>query len=326
VAVRPQLQVRATRIDVDMRLLGAPAVVAIPLDPDCRRRRDGRRARRSRGHRLPGPMHGAQPVVGREGLAPLGPAYRHGPLLLRAGIRATGVNASARPPGHASFRLIALAYPAKTAFPRLRRRACDRRTQPADQAVNRNGSSTVATSVRSTDATTLSSWIVLHLSSSAKSIITILGMKALSTGPFECTRPSSAAVIRSWIDAYRPLVHSFFSDCRLTLVHIVSLRWRMLSKMPVVVQYIIPMTSGPQPTPLRIRLFCFCLFWEVLKNGLKMLVPPLPKYCSPSNSRSKAPPPLRFWKARMPCAPGSSSPVASRPDCENSTTTLPRSS
>src|SRR5690606_33971778 len=113
VAVRPQLQVRATRIDVDMRLLGAPAVVAIPLDPDCRRRRDGRRARRSRGHRLPGPMHGAQPVVGREGLAPLGPAYRHGPLLLRAGIRATGVNASAGPPGHASFRLIALAYPAK---------------------------------------------------------------------------------------------------------------------------------------------------------------------------------------------------------------------
>src|SRR5262249_9674760 len=109
--------------------------------------------------------------------------------------------------------------------------------------------------------------------------MTKLGMNVFNMPPAESVVGSMFFARRDSMDSARPFDQSFFSADCLFSVHIVSLRFLMFSKIPVVVQYIIPMTLGSASPPFFMSFAWFALFCEILKKGLATLVPPLPRYC-----------------------------------------------
>src|ERR1700688_2503984 len=105
------------------------------------------------------------------------------------------------------------------------------------------------------------------------------------------------------IAAFRPPSHRFLNRATLGAVHMPSFRVRMLSFIPGVVQYIIPMTSGVPSAPFCIILLCFLKFCLSLSHGFNTDVPPLPKYCKPwyfSSYVDDPESPYRFLNGRIP--------------------------
>jgi hypothetical protein len=90
--------------------------------------------------------------------------------------------------------------------------------------------------------------------------MTMFGMNAFSTPPEAAALGSTFPASRGSMESASPPDQSVCSFETPFWLHILSLRFLMLSKMPVVVQYIMPMTFGLPSPPFFMSFDCFSSF------------------------------------------------------------------
>jgi len=106
--------------------------------------------------------------------------------------------------------------------------------------------------------------------------MTMFGMLRLRNGPTAGEPSGTDSGFRSHTNSSSPWAHSPLSFVTLGVSHIVSFRSSMLSRIPVVVQYIMPMTSGFACFAPSMSLRCFFSFCDSFLNGFVTDVPPFP--------------------------------------------------